>query len=304
MSEVTIAASAKAFELMFELVRDNLHLSTSDSGSYGPFSFDYAVGVHLEGGSVQLRNDDTVEISNLDIVWNPLHAEVCFDLPGFCVGGWCIIPDPFDGCWVSFPKICIGGPVCLPLDLSGLVSIVRDLRASLVTRYYVDPARAAGISDLTAEFAGHPNKWQVFLDPEWVHVDPIDVPSTIADLVENAFRDAIESAFSFVPGFLWDVLWALLGPLLDLLTAILGIVGSIDDWVIDLLNNVFDLLGWIETEIADYFAAKYPIFDFEDPYPILDGGPGNDPIPVKIPIRNLDAHIDADEMTVTADVGP
>ena len=74
---------------------------------------------------------------------------------------------------------------------------------------------------------------------------------------------------SWVPGWAKDLIWALIGPIFDLVKSILGIVGSIEDWLSDLLNSVFDLLGIIETAIADYFAAQYPIYEFEDPYPVL-----------------------------------
>ena len=57
----------------------------------------------------------------------------------------------------------------------------------------------------------------------------------------------------------------------------------------------------IETAVADYLASKYPIYQFEDPYPIL---PQNGLlIPVKIPLRNLTATVNTNEMIVLADVG-
>ena len=68
-----------------------------------------------------------------------------------------------------------------------------------------------------------------------------------------------------------------------------------------LLGNLFDILSPIATAIADYFASKNPIYEFEDPYPVLEGEPGL--IPVKIPIRKLDAVVNTDEMIVTANVG-
>ncbi len=141
MSHLTVAASARALEQMFAVVRDNLNVSKSDSGSWGPFTWSYDIQFHLEGGTLQLNNDDTLEIKHLDVVWDKLKFQICFNLPGFCVGGWCIVPDPFDGCWVSLPKICIGGPICLPIDLSGLVSEIEDLKANLVAQYWVDPTR-------------------------------------------------------------------------------------------------------------------------------------------------------------------
>lgn len=303
MSHITLAASSRAFDLMFQLVRDNLKISKSDSTSLGPLSASYSVKVHLAGGSVQLNDDDTVEVSDMDVVWDTLDAKLCFDLPGFCVGGWCIVPDPFDGCWVSLPKICIGGPVCLDLDLSGLVSEISDVKANLKPTYYVDPARPPGVSDLTAEFLGQSNKWQVFLNPMWVHVDPIDVPATVANVLEKLFKKAIEDTFGWVPSWAWSLLWSLLGPLLDLLKSILGIVGELQEWVAGLLNSVFDLVGWLETAIAQYLARQFPLFEFEDPYTIMEGKPSHNPIPVKIPLRNLASHVNSKEMVVTADIG-
>jgi hypothetical protein len=302
MSDITIAASANAFEQLFNALRDDFTFSKSDSANFGPFSASYSIALHLEGGTLTLNNDGTIEVQDVDIVWDTLEVEVCFNLPGWCVPSFCIVPDPWNGCLVGFPGFCLGGPICAPLDLSGLVSKISDIKASLAPAYYVDPARLAGWSDLDAEFNGHPNKWRIFIDPEWVNVEPIDVPASVANLLENAVKDAINNAIpSWIPGFVKDILWALIGPILDLVTSILGIVGDIADWLSDLLGSAFGLLGLIETAVADYFASQYPIYEFEDPYPVLPAESGL--IPVKIPIRNLTATVDSKEMIVLADVG-
>ena len=202
MSYVTIAASEKAFVELFNAVRNHFHFSKSDSGSYGPFSASYAVAAHLEGGSLTLNDDNTVEVHHLKVVWDTLKVEVCFDLPGFSIPSFCIVPDPWNGCLVGFPGVSIGGPICAPLDLSGLVSDIADLKARLLPVYYIDPARLPGWSDLDAEFNGHPNKWRIFVDPVNVHADPIDVPATVANILENIVRDAIDNMFpSWVPGW-------------------------------------------------------------------------------------------------------
>jgi hypothetical protein len=302
MSDVTIAASANAFEQLFNTLRDDFTFSKSDSANFGPFSASYSIALHLEGGTLTLNDDNTIEVQDVDVVWDTLKVEVCFDLPGWCVPSFCIVPDPWNGCLVGFPGFCLGGPVCAPLDLSGLVSEISDIKASLAPTYYVDPARLSGWSDLDAEFNGHPNKWRIFIDPEWVHVDPIDIPASVADLLENAVKDAIDNAIpSWVPDVVKDILWALIEPILDLITSVLGIVGDITEWLSNLLGTLFDLLGAIETAVADYFASQYPIYEFEDPYPVLPAEPGL--IPVKIPIRNLTATVDSHEMVVLADVG-
>jgi hypothetical protein len=302
MNHVTIAASEKAFKQLFKAVRDNFTVSKSDSGNFGPFSASYSLKLHLEGGSIQLNNDGSIEIKNVDVVFDILKAQVCFNLPGFCIGGWCIVPDPWNGCLVSVPGFCIGGPICIPLDLSGLVSEINEIKARLNPKYFIDPGRLPAWSDLDAEFAGKPNKWQIYIDPDWVSVDPIDIPASIGNIVENILRTAINNLFpSWLPDWAKDLIWAFLGPLLDMVKGVLGFLDDFEDFLQDLLGNTFDILGFIETAVSDYFASQYPIYEFEDPYPLLPQS--GVLIPVKIPLRNLTATVNTDEMIVLADVG-
>lgn len=104
MSHVTIAASANAFGQLFNTIRDNFTFSKSDSKNFGPFSASYSVKLHLEDGTIALHDDNTIEVKDVDIVFDILQAHICFNLPGFCVGGWCIVPDPWNGCLVSCPR--------------------------------------------------------------------------------------------------------------------------------------------------------------------------------------------------------
>jgi hypothetical protein len=290
MSQLTIAASAPAFKKLFDLVRDHFSFADADSADFGPFSASYDIALHLDDGALTLHNDGTIEVTDLDVVWDTLTLEVCLDLP--CFGGFCIVPDPWNGCLVSFPRICLGR-ICVPLDLSGLVSEISELRARLLPSYFVDPARTPTESDLDAELAGHPNRWRVFVDPVFVHVDPIDLPASVAGLFEHAAEQTIDD---LVPGGL-----PFFGPVIAVLVAALEITEALDDWLSDLLGTQFDFIGLIETAVADHFAAGTPILEFEDPYPILPGSGGL--IPVKIPIRNLTATITSHEMVVEADVG-
>lgn len=301
MSHLTLAASDHAFEELFKLARDGFTFAKSDSASFGPFSASYSVKLHLEKGSIHLNDDGTVEIDALDVVWDTLTLEVCFNFPGFTIPGFCIVPDPWNGCLVGIPDIPIGGPICVPLNLSGLVSEISKVRAHLKAKYFIDPGRLPGWTDLQAEFAGKPNKWQIFIDPDFVSVDPIDVPATIGNLFENLVEQAIKDLLpSWLPGWVKDLLMALLQPVVDIVKAVLDVFDSVEDFLQDLIGEKLDLLGQIETAVADYFANKYPIWKFEDPYPILTDGPL---IPVKIPLRNLKADVNSKEMIVTGDIG-
>ena len=301
MSHLTLAASEHAFEELFKLVRDGFTFANADSGSFGPFSASYSVSLHLEKGSIHLNDDGTVEIDALDVVWDTLTLTVCFDFPGFTIPGFCIIPDPWNGCLVGIPDIHIGGPICIPLDLSGLVSEISKVRAHLKAKYFIDPGRLPGWTDLQAEFAGKPNQWRIFIDPDFVSVDPIDVPATIGNLFENLIEKAIKDLLpGWLPGWVKDLLMALLQPVVDIVKAVLDVFDSVEDFLQDLIGEQLDLLGQIETAVADYFANKNPIWKFEDPYPILTDGPL---IPVKIPLRNLKADVNSKEMIVTGDIG-
>jgi hypothetical protein len=302
MSHITIAASAKTFRILFNLIEAGFTFSKSDSANFGPFSASYNVQLHLSGGTIQLNDNNTIELQNVDIVFDTLDFKLCLNLPGFCIGGFCIVPDPWNGCLVSFPGFCIGGPVCADLDLSGLVAQVTDMQANLLAKYVVDPARPPGVTDVEAELQNHPNKWEVFVNPTYVNVI-IDVPDTLDNILVDAIKNAINNLFpSWLPDWAKDIIWAFLGPIVDLIKSIIGIVGSIADWLENLLNNVFGLVPLIETAIADYFASQNPIYEFNDPYPILPAS--GILIPVMIPIRNLGATVNSKEMVVVADVGP
>jgi hypothetical protein len=188
------------------------------------------------------------------------------------------------------------------VDLSGLVSEVNTVRAHLNPVYFVDPLRNPAWSDLEAELNGRPNKWRIFIDPDFISLDPIDVPASAGNLFENLIENAVENMLpGWLPGWAKDIVMSGLGFVVDAVKALLGVVDTFEDWLGDLFDNQLDLLGFLETALADYFASKYPIYEFIDPYPMLPASGGL--FRVGIPIRNLKAVVNDVEMIVTADVG-
>lgn len=302
MSDLTVAASEDTFRELFTVLRDNFTFAASDSANFGPFSASYAVALHLEDGTVDLRADNTVAVKELDVKWDTLSVGVGFNIDEICVGGWCIIPTPF-GCALRAPKACVFSDdpdIDIDLDLSGIVTSELSMTASLTTSYFVDPARPPGMSPVQAQNAGIPNEWRVFLDPQTVDVDIFDIADIVGDLLEDAITDAINALLPG-PQFLKDLVLAILGPIIDLIRAILDLPDDIEEWFSDLLNVSFGLLDSVLIAVADYFAARSPIFWFEDPYPILEAAGGL--IPVKIPITDFTVRVDDDEMVVEANVG-
>jgi len=313
MSHLTVAASEDTFVRLFNAIRDNFTFAKTDSGSFGPFTAGYDIALHLENGSVDLRADNTVLVDELDIKWDKLNLTLGFDIPSICVGGFCIIPNPFGGCWLRAPRICVfedNPDVSVTLPLGGFTSEV-SLAASLVTKYRIDPARPSGMNDWDAQDAVPPlyNQWQLFLNPQWVDVDLIDIADTVGDLLENAVRAVIDGLLGWLPGWAKDIIWAIIGPVIDLIRAILDIPDDIQEWISDLLNVSFGLIDIIGQVVLDYFAAKTPLYSLEDPYPILDSADNPNPpdpnrlIPVKIPIRDLAVFNNDVEMILEANVG-
>lgn len=302
MSHVTVAASEASFKELFAAVRDNFTFSTSDSGSFGPFTAGYSVALHLEDGTVDLRADNTVSIKELDIKWDTLTVAIGFDIPQICVGGWCIIPTPF-GCAVEVPEICVfssSPDISVPLDLSGIVTSEISVVASPATHYFVDPARSADTTPVQAQAAGIPNKWQILLDPETVDIDVFDIADIVGDLLEEAATAAVNDLLPG-PGWFKDVILALLGPIIDLIRNVLDLPDDIEEWFSDLLDVSFGFLDLITTAVADYFAAQNPLYELEDPFPILPAVAGL--IPVKIPITDFTVQVNDNEMVVEANVG-
>jgi hypothetical protein len=304
MSHMTVAVSEAAFQELFNQVRDSFTFSDSDSGSWGPFSAGYSVAMHLKGGTIDLRSDNTVRVAELDVKWDTLSVWVGLDLPQMCVGGFCIIPAFWGGCAVSAPSICVfsdNPDITLPLDLSGLLTSEVSFIASPVVTYFVDPARTPSMDWLDAENAGIPNKWQIFIDPESVDIDVFDIADIVGDLLENAANAAVDALLVGLPGWAVDLIKSLIGSVIDLVRDILDIPDDIGEWLADLLGVSLGLLNTVATAVADFFAAQNPLHEIEDPLPILLAS-GILP-PVKLPIANLSVRFEDTEMVGEADVG-
>jgi hypothetical protein len=314
MAHLTIAASEKTFKALFEDIRDDFKFARSDSGDFGPFTAAYSLEAHLEGGTVDLRADNTVQIKELDIKWDKLDLTLGLDIPEICIGGFCIIPNPFGGCIVRAPRICIFSAdpdISFTLPLGGLITSEMSVTGSLLTKYAINPARPAGMNDWDAQDSNPSlaNHWQLFVDPQSLDVDVFDIADIVGDLLENAVNAAIDNLLGFLPGWARDLIKAILGSFIDLIRAILDIPDDIQEWISDLLNVSFGILDFILQLVADYFANQSPLHQIEDPYPILEATDNPNPglpasiAPVKIPIRDLRVFNNDQEMVLEGNVG-
>jgi hypothetical protein len=303
MSHLTVAASEDAVQELFNQVRDGFTFSASESTDLGSFTAGYAVSFHLENGSVELRADGTIRVAELDVVWDVLNAFIGVDLPEKYIGGFCIFRTTF-GCALRAPKIWVfsaNPDIDLSLNLSGLLRSELSLVGGIRIAYFVDPGRLPGMTDLDAQDAEVPNKWQLFLDPESVDIDVFDFADIVGDLLEDALDAAIDLMFGWLPGWAQDLIRVIFGPIIDLVRLLLDIPDDIEEWLSDLLGISLGLADLILTVVGDYFATEKPIDLFDDPLQILSASAGL--IPVKIPVRDLAVRIDDVEMVLEANVG-
>lgn len=304
MSHVTVAINEAAVQALFRQVVDNLHVHTTDSTTGSVFGAGYDIEFHLENGDVELNADGTVEISELDVVWDLLKVWLTIDIPTVTIGGWCIVPDIiWGGCAVRLPSwpVFDGHPdIRLPLSIPGVRSEVSCI-AEPVIRYEVDPARPPGEDDLLAHKNGRPDHRVLYLQPHApIDIDVFDLPDMIGDLLDGLLDLVIDDLLGDLPGWVKDLLHAIFGSVVDIIRALLDIPDDIGEWFSELLSVNLDLFSVIEQAIVDLLAAKTPLHKMEQPFP-LDGFK-NDGQPVLLDLRSLDVVVDDDELVLTADL--
>lgn len=304
MSRLTVAIAEDAVQALFRQVVKTIDIHKTDSTNGGVFGAGYDVRFHLENGDIELNSNGSVEINELDVVWDNLSAWLTIDIPTITLGGWCIIPDLiFGGCAVRLPSFPIfgGSPdITLPLSLPGIRSEVSCI-ATPVLRYEIDPARPAGENDLAAHTNGRPDHRVLYLDPQPpIDLDLLDLPDMIGDLLDSVLDGIIDGLVGGLPGWAKDLLHLMFGSVVDIVRDVLDIPDDIGEWFTELLGVNLDLFAVVEQAIVEVLAAQAPLHKVEQPMP-LDGF-SNDGQPVLLDISSLAVSINDDELILTADL--
>jgi hypothetical protein len=302
MSHITLAANERAFNKLVDRARSYFHPTTSGSGSFGPFSVSYNAGVQLGSGTIDLQNDGTVRIDEMDIIYNPLNVTFGIDIPTITIGGFCIIPSPF-GCILRAPRITLfgGNPdISVPINFDGIFQSEISGAFRVVPRFFNNPAKGT-LTDHDAHDLNVANEWQFYLDPVWVDIDIIDVADTAANFIESITDSIIDTLLGWAPSWARAIVRAILSPIIALIRAALDIVDDIDEWLSNLFGVSLGLFDFIVTAVADYFASKFPIFTFENPFKVLEGT--GSLIPILVPIQNVAVNVNDAEMVISTDIG-
>ncbi len=299
--DLTAAISEQAFKEIYGALLKGFKFSISDSGSFGIFTASYEVQAHLEGGTIDLRTNGSILVSELDIKWDKLRLVVGIDIPTITIGGFCIIPNPLGGCLVRAPSIDLfsaSPDVSIPIDLSGLLT--SEVTFSAIPKVFY------GVG------SGVPNRWQIAMVPTLpIDLDIIDIADTAGDLFRNLIADSILNVLDALglPDWAIDFIDFVLGGIEGIIRDVLDIPDDVGEFLLDLIGNLGIFQALIDA-ISEYIAIT--LFELEDPLEILPANPVptvDNPvaplIPVKIPIEFLGIRVNSsgNELIVEGDVG-
>lgn len=315
MAHMIVAASEEGMQKLVEVIVQSVAFEAADSTDFGAFTAGYDIQAHLEGGRVELRNDGTISIKELDIRWDRLIFSLEFDIPEICVGGGCINLGIFGN--LCLPQICAFSAdpdIRIAPNLAAFVAQEVSVTGSMVARYYDHTASAPRFDpcgelrelldklDILQDFPDDRNQWHIHIDPgtvDAIDIDLIDFADIVGDIIEDAIDDAI---VDLIPsGWLGDIVVDILAGIDDVVRAILDVGDDFKEWVGDLFNVTWDRSHFIAALLLDFLGHCVPILRFDDPIEML---PEEEDAPaVNIPIRNLTIEVNTDELVVQANIG-
>ncbi|MDF9796660.1 hypothetical protein OKW21_001923 [Catalinimonas alkaloidigena] len=283
-AHITAALSEDLFSRIFRTIQDTTNFQISGErtiadGGLGKVVAEFDVRFHLDNGSVNFANNNTINIDELDIKWDKLSVKFKFDIREICTPKVCI---PFTD--ICTPQWCIfesDSDFDISLNIPTIFTSEVSITASPKVYYGTAPV----------------TQWLLYLDPGPIDIDIIDVSDTIGDILDNAI-EAIVDALN-LPDIVEDVL----GVFADVIRTLLDIGDDIGEWISDLIFNTFGISVGISELIAGNLADKSPLLKLPDPLVIMPAESGPPALPaVGVPIEFLGAEVNADEMILTLDI--
>jgi len=343
MATVNVAVNERAFNDVVMAVAKYLESVPpfSGSGSFGPFSASYSVGLKLTGGSIDLTNTGRVHFDELHLTYDPLILNLGIDLPTIPIGGECILPTPW-GCAVRLPEIDLfdaNPDISIPINLSNTIvsefsgeftvsdskqvlvakgslrphaahfspdtsNEIRDrFRSTVGTIPFLPTSAVNGIADAFVPFvkSNLADKWQFFLQDVWHNLELISISDTAANILRNLTDFIIDKILAPVPSIVRGVVKAILNPIFDAIAAVLDIPDDILEWLSSQLQISFGLFDLLAQLIINFVGSMVPFYQFEDPFPMIEDSSGL--LPVLVPVENVSVVVNDDEFVMSADIG-
>jgi hypothetical protein len=337
MPNVTIAASVAALNTTLGdlAAKINAMPPFSKTGTIGPLSASFKLGFVVSNlaNAISLTANG-VNINNLEITYNPLVLTLSIALPTIEIGGEKIFGITLPGITIIPP----GSSIDVPVDLSGIFAgsytgefaitptkQVLNAKGSLTTHQahltqdttdeilddfeqivsskipFLPSATVKSIANIFVPYVkgNLADKWLFHLNVVTSDLQLIDVGDTTIDILDK-ITDFILSALHF-PSWLKGVVEKLLQPVFNLIGQALDIGNDITIWLSNLFQTSFGLFNVLETFLANVIFAMWPVFKFEDPYPMIEDTSGL--IAVLVPVENVSVAISAPrEVVISADI--
>ena len=326
MSDLTVAISAPTVQAVFKGIVDKFVFEHVGAPTGGAVSVSYDVKFHFRSDTLvhpmlELKDDGSVFLHNLKILWDKLELTIAVDIPEICVGGFCLIPNPFDGCILEAPKLCIFGghpDFTFTLAIDQFVTSEISVEGSMKTIHFMNPDRLPADTDWTAHANNRANSWKLAIDPQIIHVDPFHLADIVGDLFKHAITDNIDSAISSWPGWAKDLINLILGGIEDIIRVVLNLGDDVVQWLEGVLNGPVGLVDVIITVVTDFLLDKAPFVVTEDPAPVPDPlaskppppPPPPNPIwhpvdlqPLMVPIAALTPTVNSHEIVLEGTLG-
>ena len=303
MADLTIAVSEAVCAKTLEVVVANFGFDVADGANFGGFIAGYDGRLVLKGGTLELRDDGTVRLRELDARWDKLDFTLGVTMPEVCFGGG-FVDLPFGTVHLPGINVFSGDPsVSVTVDLAPFVKHELSLVARPLIQHF-DPATTAigkhcQQLHTALDIDDTKPQWRVFCDPQTIDLDPFDFADTVGDLFEQALTDAVDALLPHGP--VRDLILAAIGSVADLLRTLLDIPDDISEWLSDLFNVSFGVFNLILQFVADFFGKCVSFFQLDDPYPMFPKT--SELAEVMVPIQHLTATVSDAELVVTADIG-
>jgi hypothetical protein len=282
-----------------------------------------------------------ININNLEITYKPLSLTISIALPTIQIGGGCIIPNPFGGCILSIPTMTIIPPntsIDASIDLGGIFASsisgefsITPTKQVLQAKGSLTPHEAHATPDTSNDILNNfesiissnlpflpssvvtaianifvpfvkddlADKWLFHLDDIWVNLNLIDIGDTVVNILD-LITQAILS-FLDIPSFVAGLVEDLLQPIFKLIGEALDIGNDIVNWLSNLFQTSFGLINILTTYLSNVIFAMWPVFKFEDPFPILPAS--GTLIPILVPIEKVAIAISApQEVVISANI--
>ena len=136
------------------------------------------------------------------------------------------------------------------------------------------------------------DKYKIKLKAFRPDIDFIDIADTIGDAIDRFVDTVVDKLLGFLPSWARSLVKKILGNLSRLIRRLLDLGDDLEEWLSKILGVSFGLFDFLADIAMRIFGTEFKIFEVDNPYEILEGQNGLQPI--SVPINQLGINVDAD----------